>query len=246
MTEATLRCCQNGGPPEDCMHCPLRSIALYGPAVDGKSDTLERVRSSGMVHGTRHIMVREGEIPRQVFTLFSGWAFQFHLLPDGRRQIFSFLLPGDFIGAEGLINLPANYSVQSLTRVQLCGFDAQELGRVFQENVELRERINEHFYDEVSVLTGRLIDVGRRTATERIVRLILEIEQRAKSRGLVSDQTIPFPLRQTHIADALGLTSVHVNRTINALRRAGHITFRRGSMVIENRMALQEIGGSSA
>jgi len=90
---------------------------------------------------------------------------------------------------------------------------------------------------------ARLIDLGRRTATERIVRLILEIEERARMRGLVSDQTIPFPLRQTHIADALGLTAVHVNRTINALRREGHITFRRGSMVIENRKALQEIAG---
>jgi CRP-like cAMP-binding protein len=76
------------------------------------------------------------------------------------------------------------------------------------------------------------------------VRLVLEIEQRAKTRGLLSNGTIPFPLRQTHIADALGLTAVHVNRTINALRRDGLITCHRGAMVIEDRNALEEIGGS--
>jgi CRP-like cAMP-binding protein len=202
------------------------------------------MRSSAMIHGARHMIVREGELPRQVFILFSGWAFQFHLLPDGRRQIFSFLLPGDFIGAEGLIDLPSIYSVQALTRVQLCAFDAEELGRALHQNAELRDRFNAYFYDEVAVLAGRLIDLGRRTATERIVRLVLEIEQRAKTRGLLSNGTIPFPLRQTHIADALGLTAVHVNRTINALRRDGLITFHRGAMVIEDRNALEEIGGS--
>ena len=245
MAEARLRCCQDENPPDDCDQCPLRSIVLYAPAVDGKSGKPERIRSTTQSHGSRHILVKEGELPRQIYTLYSGWAFQFHLLPDGRRQIFSFLLPGDFICVEGLINLPSNYSVQSLTRVQLCAFNTSQLAHAFHESADLRDRINEHFYDEVSLLTGRLIDIGRRTATERIVRLILEIEARVKTRGLLSNRTIPFPLRQTHIADALGLTAVHVNRTINALRREGLITFQRGAMVIENRSALEEIGGAS-
>ena len=227
------------------MHCPLRSIVLYAPVFDLDTKNFAAIRDGMITFAPRQIFAREGEIPRQVYSLYAGWAFQYRLLGDGRRQIFSFLLPGDFIGVRPLNDSPLCYSVQALTRVEACSFDTDELARLFQGRNDLKKKITTNFYQETSLLASRLVDVGRRTATERIIRLILEIEGHLKSRGLVSENTFPFPLRQTHIADALGLTAVHVNRTINVLRREGLITFRRGSMTLEDRNALMEIAGLS-
>jgi CRP-like cAMP-binding protein len=245
MKSAGLQTRRNDGPPEKCDVCPLRAIVLYAPAVGNYTDSLKAIRGETVTVGPRQIIAREREIPKQVYSLYSGWAFEYRLLPDGRRQIFAFLMPGDFIGIRPLIHTPMSYSVQSLTQVNLCAFSTDGLTRLFQGRSDLKDQITQNFFHESSFLASRLIDVGRRSATERVVHLILDIEKRAMSRGLVSDRTIPFPLRQTHIADALGLTAVHVNRTINALRREGLIVIGRGALTIEDRDALEEISGSS-
>lgn len=188
----------------------------------------------------RHVLQQEGEMPQHAFVLISGWAFRFKLLLDGRRQILSLYLPGDFINYQALRSTELSFSVQSLTEVSLCAFDAQPLAARFHENKVLWERLEAALHAETNRLASRITDLGRRTALERVARLLLEIADRL---GRHENQLIEFPLRQHHIADMLGLTAVHVSRTIKGLRDRGIIKIGGGALTIQDYEALKEIGG---
>jgi CRP-like cAMP-binding protein len=200
----------------------------------------EKMRLRSVAFGPRSLLLREGDTPSEIFTLFEGWAYRFKLFPDGRRQIIRFLLPGDFVVLRGMQTQPLAFSVQALTAVRLCAFDATSFSRIVLSRPKLIERLVRAFSDELSELDLRLTEVGRCSASERIARFILKIESRAIDRNLATADGFPFPLRQEHIADALGLTVVHVSRTLIAFRNAGLMTLRRGSMTIRDRAMLEE------
>ncbi len=189
------------------------------------------------------MLFRESEIPSEVYTLFDGWVFRFKLLPDGRRQILSFLLPGDFLVPQALRRQPLRFSVQALTDVTLCVFDAGEVTRVVLERPLLLRQLEGLCVRDSLSADDRLTDIGRRSAQERIARLILEFEFRLGIRNLVNGNSFPFPLRQEHIGDALGLTKVHVSRTLGSLRRQGLIALTGNYLVVRDRVALMAIAG---
>lgn len=196
-----------------------------------------------MALDARRIIHRVGEVPAEVYTLFDGWAFRFKLLPDGRRQILSFLLPGDFMTLDALQLQPPLFSVQSLTPVQLCAFDTREMHDFVRARPQLSWNVAAILTRKAGALDCVLLDLGRRTALERVARLLLHIEARLRVRNMVTAEGWPFPLRQEHIADALGLTTVHVSRTIAMLRGEGLVTLGHGMVCIHDHNRLSEISG---
>jgi CRP-like cAMP-binding protein len=176
--------------------------------------------------------------------LHAGWAFRFALLPDGRRQILGFLLPGDMISLRSLLSVRMSFSVQTLTDVTLCSFTADEFVHALK-NAELCGQLVSKLMHHLTVADGRISDLGRRTALERIARLILDLEGRLRGRGLIQGDAFDFPLRQTHIGDALGLTTVHVSRTFATLRDLDIVTLQRKTISIINRKKLCAILGEA-
>lgn len=219
--------------PHACRNCPVRIHAIYSAAQDSEIVEIERLRSGYRRMPARSLIMQEGNSD-EVFTLREGWAYRFRVLPDGRRQILSFLLPGDIVGLHALRARPINYSVRALTDDTICYFETRKFSQFLRSRPELKETLIRSCAMEVEQLEERLIDLGRRTALERLARLVIELEQRLCARDAVAGNVFPFPLKQEHIADALGLTPVHVSRTVGKLRALGLIALSGGKMTIHD------------
>lgn len=232
--------------PNICESCPVRPHSIYAPMSSEEATALNSLRRRSLTLEARRMIHREGETPVEVFTLLEGWAFRFKLMADGRRQILSFLLPGDFLSLHALQSRPLHFSVQALTTVRLCVFETRTLSEFLRGRPHLAWNVGTILARKSARLDYRITDLGRRDALERIARFLLEIGDRLKRRGLATDETFAFPLRQEHIADALGLTTVHVSRTIAMLRGEGLVTLGHGLLTIHDRNRLTEIAGRGA
>ena len=172
----------------------------------------------------------------------SGWVCEFRILRDGRRQIFSFLLPGDAIaiapgprmGQRGLL---------AVTNVEIA--DASLLAadsEVEPNSAGILEAIRQH----EERLFDHMVRIGRLTAKERVLNLLLELYDRLDAIGLVKESTFRLPLTQEMFADALGLSVVHINRTLQQLRQEGMITIRRGAVTLHQPQKLASVASYQA
>ena len=186
-------------------------------------------------------ILREEKGADEVFTLFDGWAFTYKLLADGRRQILDFLLPGSFIGLHVLWFKAMPHSVQSLTPVSLCVFDKEKFRDLLRRKPEYEWEFLRYTTSCQASSDERLLNLGRRTAKERIARFALMLHDPLAGRGLVKGGFFPFHLRQEHIADALGLTKVHVSRTLQALRKESLLKMGRDRALIHDLKGLSEL-----
>jgi len=226
----------------ECSTCPLVLHTIYGEEIGAHPDEIQRLRSKVVRADARRVIFREGELCNSICVLRYGWCFNYLQLKDGRRQILNFLIPGDFFPLVSLrvpgCSMP--YSVKTLTDAVICVFsddDAKELlGIENKKNLKLDSALQR----DMNFSSSRMADIGRRNASARIAHLILELELRLKIKNQVKNDIFPFPLRQDHIADALGLTVSYVNRTLRKFRESEWIIMGNRSMSITDKPALVE------
>jgi CRP-like cAMP-binding protein len=171
----------------------------------------------------------------RMMAVVSGWISEIRLLPDGRRQIFSFILPGDVIVTGGHGD-SGNRELVTLTHVELA--DAAVINKGVDPAVTraLMAKIQQ---DREDRLLDQIVRIGRLSAKERVLNLLLEVHDRLNAMGLVRKGAFRLPVTQELLADALGLSVVHVNRTLQQLRREGLISFKSGDITIHRRDALE-------
>lgn len=226
-----------------CSDCDARKLALYQDLKDGEVKEIERLRRGTRHVPARRIILRANETPAEIYTLREGWAFRFMLLPDGRRQILTYYLPGSSIPYEVLRAPRLHFSVQTLTDVTLCVFRVEDIKRFVEDRPEAYRRLC-FFYERRAIMFDHFVtDLGKRTAQEKIARLILNLHERLARRGLARDFSFTFPLRQEHIADTLGLTPVHVSRTMGVLRHEGLIDIQGQTLTITNELEMLRRAG---
>lgn len=233
---------QNEAPPVSCSICRLGRYAVYGATASQTPDAVNSMRRAVKTFPAGRLLLREGEVQSQVHTLYSGWAYRFVSLPKG-RQILFFHIPGDLIALESLAfpGMALPFSLRSLTPVTLCSFavdDAAVLLRATKPQQVQTAVVAQRFLAD---LNRHLADIGRRSAMGRIAQLLLEIEGRLAARQLSHGGNFAFPIRQEHLADALGLTTVYVNRTLDKLRKSGIVAFDRNRMSLLDAARLREI-----
>ncbi len=204
-----------------CYECALRACGLFKPVTPEELDTIIDMREGQIVLRAGEEIVRAGEDSPEIYTLYSGWAFRFKSLPDGRRQILNFLLPGDFLGLQAAMFDAALYGIEALTDVELCVLPRRKVWDLFGAMPNLAFDVTWLGSREESIVDENLTSVGRRNAEERVAALIVSLYKRVRMLDLVTNDSFAFPLTQQHIADALGLSLVHTNKTLARLRRRG-------------------------
>lgn len=205
-----------------CRDCPLRPLPAFVPVSVEELATIEELKQRQIGLSADASIIDEGQVDAPLYTLLKGWAFRYKTLSDGRRQILNFLLPGDFIGVQQKMADASPHGVQALTDVLLCVFQRDALWMLHREMPRLSFSVTWLTAHEEALVDDTLLSVGRRSAEERIARLLVTMFKRAAAldpeqgaRGVV------FPLTQQHIADGLGLSLVHTNKTLRKLERRG-------------------------
>lgn len=232
--------------PPACARCVLRTRDAFAPVDDAQLAFIETLRSAveGVTAGSE--IVPEQQKAGALYTLYSGWAFRFKTLSDGRRQILNFLLPGDFIGLQEQFADGPSHGVEALTDVTLCRFPRDKLWSLFRDYPALAYDVTWLAAREESHIDENLLTTGRRNATERVAMLLLHLHRRARrvAPDGVHDSAadgVSFPLNQQHIADALGLSLVHTNKTLRRLLKLGLHRVDGDRLYILNPKALQRI-----
>jgi CRP-like cAMP-binding protein len=159
-----------------------------------------------------------------VYVNHDGWLFRYKILHNGSRQIIDFILPGQIFGLQASLFQKALYSVATITDASLSMIAFEMIDDVFERTPKLGKALFWSAACEAAILAEHLIDAARRSAYERISHLLLELFVRLKAVGMADDMSFEMPLTQELIGDALGLTTVHVNRTMRSLREDKLIT----------------------
>ena len=205
------------------------------------ADASRRIEALGVRQETvsaKATLQTEDEGAGRARYILSGWACRQRHLTDGRRQVFGFLLPGDGIGVCLQPNPLANTTTLTLTPMEVV--DARDLLRpeALQDCPELTQLLVAAANEDERLLLDHVVRLGRLDAIERVAHLFLELHNRLSVVGLENEGRFPLPLTQEVLADALGLSVVHVNRTLQELRRQGLITLQNGHVTLLDRPAL--------
>lgn len=169
------------------------------------------------LHKSRDVVIGDSHYDC-VYVNHDGWLARYKILHKGSRQIMDFILPGQVFGLQACLFKRSLYSVVTITETTLSTIPFDMVDNVFEQNMVLAKALFWSVAYEAAILGEHLIDVARRSAYERVSHLILELFVRLNAMQLTDGMTFSIPLTQELMADALGLTTVHVNRTLRALR----------------------------
>ena len=179
-----------------------------------------------------HTVVREGERADSLHLLLDGWACRYKLTKDGARQIPALLTPGDFCDLDALLFDRLDYGVTSLTPCTVAVLPRDEARRISAQHPGIAAAMWWLMAVENSILSEWTLCLGRRSALQHLAHLLCELLVRLAAAGRVEDNSYLLPLTQEQLADVLGLTAVHVNRTLQTLRNDGLISLEQGRLTI--------------
>lgn len=195
-------------------------------------------------HIRRHVhLVRRNEATDRLFRIVDGWACQYRLLPDGRRQIISLFLPGDYCEAQWLLSGKANWPIVALTDLSFVEIPLDQMRTYLtQGGPEMAELLGAIARALKNHETW-IVNLGRMSATERICALLIDLFERLEPTGTVVANRYPLPLTQNDIADVVGISAVHANRVLQMLRGKGVIALETGRLEVLDPEELRRMCG---
>lgn len=239
-------------PATPCLDCPLRALPLFLPHTEEELAVVQQLKRRELVLHEGDTLIHEGESDTRLYTLLQGWGYRFKTLSDGRRQILNFLLAGDFIGVQQKMSDAAAHGVVMLTEARLCVFDRNALWDLHRHQPSMGFNITWLTAHEESLVDDNLLSIGRRSAEERVATLLILLYKRAAALQGLDDERdagaalqgtagVPFPLTQQHVADALGLSLAHTNKTLRKLQRRGLYRVEEGRLQLLDPKALARL-----
>ncbi len=227
----------NDDEPTDIL---VRALSGYVQMSDEEVHALEELsRGKTRSYRARRDIMREGEPPQAAYLIRSGWLCRYKALADGRRQIIAILLPGDIFDLNQDLIGELDHSIATITPAQLTELNPQRVREIISQHPRLIEAFYWREMVHNSILREWVLNVGQRRGLQRIAHLICELYWRLEKLGLASENSIRFPVTQGDLADATGLTPVHVNRMMKQLRDLGMIRLRSRKLALPDLYALQ-------
>jgi CRP/FNR family transcriptional regulator, anaerobic regulatory protein len=226
-----------------CALCPLRQFEIFDDFTADEVAFTQSFKSGEMCVEPGTTLMLEGMPSPQLYTVLEGLGLRYKTLEDGQRQVINFALPGDLVGLQAAIMGEMAHSFEATTAMRLCVFNRSDLWRLFRDQPQRAydltwlSAVEEHFLGET------LAVLGRRSAVERIAWALVRIHTRLKAVGLDRNGLVPMPWRQQDLADSLGLSLVHTNKTLQKLRHGGLARWSDGTLLIPDMPALADLAG---
>lgn len=211
-----------------------RKLSAYVDLSPGDLSELEAVYNRRRKFPAGQDLIHQGQNNQSAFILVQGWVCSYVILTNGARQIVAFHVPGDLLGLRSALFCGSDHSVEPITDIEACEVLVSDLMDAFSKTPKLAAAVLWASSRDVAMLVGNLVGMGRRTAAERTAHCLLELGARLHEVGLGEKQGYACPLTQYHLADALGLSAVHVNRVLRDMRDAGMMTFHKGQVSFDD------------
>lgn len=228
-----------------CTNCPLRRCEYFLPMNEAELAYMHTFKAGELSVEPGTTLLMEGSNSPQLYTVLSGTGTRYKTLENGERQVINFLFPGDFTGMQAAIMGEMKHSVEATTPMVLCVFNRSDIWNMFKTHPERAydltwiAAVEEHFLGEI------IAALGRRDAGQRIAWAFLRIHHRLRAVGLGTKTSVPLEFRQQDLADALGLSLVHTNKTIARLRDLGLAQWSAGVLSIPDRQSLADFAGTA-
>ncbi|MDN4633793.1 Crp/Fnr family transcriptional regulator [Sphingomonas sp. PsM26] len=204
---------------------------------------LEVVTSRPRRYAARKDLIREGDETGPMLVVLEGWLCRYKILPNGSRQIMAFMMPGDACDLHIKLLAAMDHSIQAVAPSLVATVSRTEMQSMMDEHPNIaRAMYTAQLVDE-GIMRAWIVSMGRRSSAERVAHLICELYLRARNIGLTHDGDFSLPMSQVILADALGMTPVHINRVLKELRLAGAMALKRGSVTIIDPVKLVQIAG---
>jgi CRP-like cAMP-binding protein len=218
-----------------------RKLTEILPLSADETSILNGLQSNPRTIKRHRDVITEGRNYGSLFVVLDGIAIRYRILRDGRRQIINLVLPGDVIGILGSLFENSLYSTKALTDITISAVPFPRLSSLFQTNPRLVAKLLCLFSCETSVHAEHIVDLGRRSALERVAHFLLELLYRLRAAGLAEECSYRIPLTQELIGDALGLSVPHVNRVLRQLREDNLVVIEEQRVTIKDHDALAEL-----
>ena len=210
-----LNLCPNAESNLDCVHCRVRSLSICGVLDDDELQALDRL-SRAICFPAKRTLLQQDEPADLVHNITSGAVRLYKLLPDGRRQIVGFALPGDFLGLS--LSERNAFSADALTMVTACQFTRHAFSDFLDSNPHFLRRLHSMASHELSLAQDQMVILGRRSAEEKVAAFLIGLRKRwARIDG--SSVNVPLPMTRQDIGDFLGLTVETVSRMLSRFAR---------------------------
>lgn len=221
----------------------VRKLARFADLTQAERQAIQDLPVRPRVVGARTDIVTAGAAPVQCCLVLEGWLCRYRLLSEGRRQIFAHYVPGDIPDLQDL-HLPApEDGLATVTKATVALIPHESLRALTASFPNLATALWRSLLVDAAIQRTLLVGLGRCSAYERTAQLVCELYLRLATIGLATDHRYQLPLTQTCLADTLGLTTVHINRTLTAMRGEGLLTLRGGVLTIHDWDALVQAGG---
>ena len=230
----------------DSAHFALHRPEFLGALVRGEEKIRALLAGTSLILGPDETLIEAGTEHRFVYRLVEGWACRTRLLSDGRKQFILIFLPGDLFAVKSMFITRHTDAVMSLSPMVVERIDYRELHKAYVKDSDVATRCLWQVMEEERRLHSWVTGLGQGSAEERLALLLLDFRGRLVLSGTIPEGSLTYsmPLTQRQLADHLGLTAVHVNRVLKALREAGIVTVRDGCVDITDLERLRQSAAS--
>jgi len=219
----------------------IRKLESFVELVDDERRALLDAAGATRSYGSHEDLIREGEQPNGVPVVVSGFACRHKMLPDGRRQIIGYFLPGDMCDARVFILKKMDHTISTLAPTTVCLLAREAILDITSRYPRITRAFWWNTLVEEAIGRQWLVNIGQRTALERLAHLFCEIYLRLQVVGLATPAGCELPVTQSELADTVALSTVHVNRTLKELRRVGLVSMSSKSLVIHDLAGLRSL-----
>ena len=223
--------------------CIIRHFQHYAELSPEDENLLNSLEKSPRDYARHTVLWKQGEASDQFYTVRHGWACIYRNMPDGSRQVLDVYVPGDVIGLREFAFRRRVSNLLAITDASLCPFPKSRLAEVFESSKLLCNLFFMISARDQAILVERLINLGRRTAREKIAHFLLEMAHRLDKACINVHDCNHLPLTQVLLADALGLSSVHINRTLSELKQEKRVSMGPGGITLLDRDGLVDVAG---